>query len=103
MSWHEKDPVRWQHEQEVARETLGGFEAGTDDGKAYFRGVLDLCSEHGHVYETTRICIVYPLTFPARNQPPSVYLESHRDRWRKGGNSHIESDWKLCLFVPGES
>ena len=38
-----------------------------------------------------------------RNQPPSVYLESHHDRWKNTFNSHIESNWKLCLFVPGES
>src|SRR5208283_5972910 len=37
------------------------------------------------------------------NCHPSVYLVSHRDRWKNGGDSHIESDWKLCLFVPGES
>lgn len=103
MTWHEKNSARWQREQELAAATLSEFKAGIDDGKAYFCGGLDLCSEHGHVYDTARIRIVYPLTFPARNQPPSVYLESHRDRWRKGGDSHIESDWKLCLFVPGES
>lgn len=55
------------------------------------------------VYETVRIRVVYPATFPIRNQSPVVYLESHRDRWKNVANSHIESDWKLCLFVPGES
>ena len=50
-----------------------------------------------------KLRVVYPTTFPARNQPPSVYLESHRDRWKNGGNSHIESDRRLFLFVPGES
>jgi hypothetical protein len=28
---------------------------------------------------------------------------SHRDRWRKGGDTHINTDWSLCLYVPGES
>lgn len=104
MPWYDENPLRWQREQQIAAAALGGFEADIDaDGRAYFRGWLELCSEHGHVYESVQLHIVYPPTFPARNQPPSVYLESHRDRWKKGGNSHIESDWKLCLFVPGES
>ncbi|MDP7018823.1 MAG: SEC-C metal-binding domain-containing protein [Pirellulaceae bacterium] len=32
-----------------------------------------------------------------------MFLESHRDCWKNSGDSHIESDWRLCLFVPGES
>lgn len=104
MSWYDDDPLRWQREQRLAAATLEGFEAGIDgDGHAYLRGWLELCSEHGHVYESVQVHFLYPPTFPARNQPPSVYLESHRDRWRNGGDSHIESDWRLCVFVPGES
>lgn len=104
MSWHDDNPLRWQREQQTAATMLDDFEAGVDqEGRASFRGCLELCSEHGHVYESVRLRFVYPPTFPARNQPPSVYLESHRDQWKKGGDSHIESDWKLCLFVPGES
>lgn len=104
MPWYEERPLRWLREQQLAAATLDNFEAAIDgDGRAYFCGCLELCSEHGHVYESVRLRFVYPPTFPSRNQPPSVYLESHRDRWENGGNSHIEGDWKLCLFVPGES
>lgn len=104
MPWYEESTSRWQREQQLAAAILDNFEAAIDDdGRACFRGDLDICSEHGHVYESVRLRFVYPPTFPARNQPPSVYLESHRDRWKNGGYSHIESDWKLCLFVPGES
>ena len=104
MYWYDENPVRWQQEQQLAAAVLDCFEASTDeDGQAFIRGWLKLSSEHGHVYESVELRFVYPQTFPARNQPPSVYLESHHDRWAKGGNSHIESDWKLCLFVPGES
>jgi len=40
--------------------------------------------------------------FPNRGQTPKAMLLSHRDRWQRGGDSHINSDWSLCLFVPGE-
>ena len=104
MCWYNDDPLRWQVEQQIAAVTLIDVEAGIDgNDHAYFRGNLEVSSEHGHVYETVRLRFVYPSTFPARNQPPSVYLESHRDRWKNGGNSHIEHNWKLCLFVPAES
>ena len=66
-------------------------------------GTLGVYSKHGHLYESVTLRIEYPKAFPTRNQPPSVYLMSHRDRWENTGNSHIESDWRLCLFVPGES
>lgn len=104
MPWHEADPVRWQHEQAVAAAILDDLEVGIDnEGNVFLRGTFRVCSEHGHLYESARLRIVYPPEFPARNCPPSVYLESHRDRWKNGGDSHIEADWKLCLFVPGES
>jgi hypothetical protein len=104
VSWYNDNPQRWLREQEIAAEILTDFEPSIDgNGNATFHGDLELCSEHGHVYESVRISVVYPSTFPARNQPPSVYLESHRNRWKNVADSHIESDWKLCLFVPGES
>lgn len=104
MYWYNDNPERWLREQQIATEILTAFESTIDgNGNATFQGDLELCSEHGHVYETVRIRVVYPATFPIRNQPPAVYLESHRDRWKNVADSHIESDWKLCLFVPGES
>lgn len=104
MHWYEVRPSRWQREQQFAAATLDNFEAAIDDeGHACFLGDLEVCSEHGHVYESVRLRFVYPAAFPASNLPPSVYLESHRNRWKNTVDSHIESDWKLCLFVPGES
>lgn len=104
MQWHEANLERWQQEKVVAAKLLDDFQADIDGvGTASLHGAFGVYSEHGPLYESVKLRIVYPTTFPARNQPPSVYLESHRDRWKKGGNSHIESDWKLCLFVPGES
>jgi hypothetical protein len=104
MQWHEAMPQRWKQEQSIAAAALGNFEAGIDrTGCAFVRGSFDVVSEHGHVYEAVRLRITYPPAFPARNQPPSVYLESHHDRWENGGDSHIEHDWRLCLFVPCES
>lgn len=104
MRWHETDPDRWDQEQSIGSQLLDDFEAGIDsDQTAYIRGTFCVYSEHGHLYESAQLRIKYPITFPVRNQPPSVYLESHRDRWENTGDSHIESDWRLCLFVPGES
>lgn len=104
MFWHQTQPDRWIAEQSVALEVLDDFHSGIDEaGTAYVTGTFNVLSEHGHLYEAVSIRIEYPNDFPRRNVPPSVYLLSHRDKWIKGGNSHIESDWKLCLFVPGES
>lgn len=104
MQWHEAMPQRWNQEQSIALTLLEDFESGIDGtGCAFVRGMFNVVSEHGHVYESVKLRITYPPNFPARNQPPSVFLESQRDSWEKGGNSHIESDWRLCLFVPCES
>ena len=104
MHWHEAMPQRWAQEQSIAAALLQDMDAGIDgNGCAFVCGAFNVISEHGHVYETVRLRIVYPSGFPVRNQPPSVYLESHRDRWSNGGDSHIEHDWRLCLFVPSES
>lgn len=104
MSWHTNVPIRWQRELAIAQNALDCVESGVDqDGLAFILGRLELCSTHGSVYETAHIRIVYPPKFPARNQPPSVFLESHHDLWENVEDSHIEGDWKLCLFVPGES
>ena len=104
MQWHESSPARWEREKTIAAKMLDQFEAGIDEeGCAFFIGVFHVYSQHGHLYESVTLRFVYPPTFPKRNQSPSVYLESHRDRWEKSDDAHIERDWKLCLFVPGES
>lgn len=104
MQWHEAIPQRWNQEQSIASTLLEDFEAGIDGtGCAFVRGQFNVVSEHGHLYETVKLRITYPPNFPARNQSPSVYLESHHDSWEKGGDSHIENNWRLCLFVPSES
>jgi len=104
MCWHEANPSRWKQEQAIASDLLDDFEAGIDgDRTAFIGGTLGVYSAHGHLYESVTLHIEYPKTFPTRNQPPSVYLKSQRDRWKNSGNSHIETDWRLCLFVPGES
>lgn len=37
------------------------------------------------------------------NRPPDVYLISHRETWKNLEDSHIEGDWRLCLFPKGLS
>ena len=102
--WHESNVVRWEREKEIGSSLLDNFEAGIDeDGRVFCIGIFHVYSKHGHFHESVRLRFVYPPMFPKRGQPPSVYLESHRDRWEKSGDAHIERDWKLCLFVPGES
>jgi SEC-C motif-containing protein len=84
-------------------EPFGGVEAPAFRPGRTSTGIFHVYSQHGHLYEAVKLRFVYPPTFPTRGQPPSVYLESHRGRWEKGSKSHIEPDWRLCLFVPGES
>jgi hypothetical protein len=102
MEWYEATPSRWRAEQELAQRVLEKVEAGIDDqGRAFLRGTIRILSRHGHKYTACKIRIVYPQGFPERGRVPAVYLESHRN-WCKGPDAHIEEDWKLCLFVPGE-
>jgi hypothetical protein len=102
MEWYEAMPSRWRSEQELAQRLLEQVEAGIDDqGRAFLLGTVRILSQHGHEYAAFRIRIVYPNEFPERGRVPAVYLESHRN-WLKGPDAHIEEDWKLCLFVPGE-
>jgi hypothetical protein len=104
MHWHERNPERWMAEQRIARQFLEGFSSGVGgDGAAYMEGIFHVRSQHGHTYESVTIRVDYPASFPERGQMPKVVMMSHRGRWRRGGNSHINSDWSLCLFVPGES
>ena len=104
MYWHEASPDRWSREQTLASHLLRDFESEIDTNQtAIIRGTFDVCSKSEHVYESVGLRIEYPATFPIRNKPPSVYMESHRDRWKNTSNSHIEGNWRLCLFVPGES
>jgi len=104
MRWFDADPGRWRQEQVIATRLLENCKAGIDrQGRAYLRGVLGLYSEHAHRYDSVQLLIVYPDAFPESNEPPDIYLESHRDIWINLGDSHIEEDWRLCLFVPFEA
>ena len=104
MYWYQTNPDRWDQEQIIASQVLRNSEAEIDVNQAaIIRGTFDVSSANGHVYESVDIRVEYPATFLFRNQPPAVFLESHRDLWENTSNSHIEKDWRLCLFVPGES
>lgn len=104
MGWHERNPIRWKAEQRSGSQILDNFHSGvSDSGVAFLEGVFHVRSRHGHRYESVTLRVEYPLIFPERGTAPKVILLSHRDRWQRGGDSHINSDWSLCLFVPGES
>lgn len=104
MWWHERNPARWKAEQRSGNQILDDLRSGIGDGGvAYLEGVFHVKSRHGHRYESVKLRVEYPPTFPERGTTPRVVLLSHRNRWQKGGDSHINSDWSLCLFVPGES
>ncbi len=103
MEWYDARPSRWRVEQESARQTLAGVEAGIDGhGLAFLRGTLRIVSQHGHEYGAFTVRIVYPAGFPERGRVPAVYLESHQ-HWQRGPDAHIDAEGKLCLFVPGEA
>lgn len=98
------NPTRWACEQEIAHRLLDDLAVGEDaQGRAFFVGTYTLRSEHGHVYGRFVLRVVYPRNFPKRRAHPCVYLESHRNIWQNFRDSHIESDWRLCLYVALES
>jgi SEC-C motif len=104
MEWHERGPARWEAERRIGCRLLGDCRSGVGDGgMAFVEGVFHVRSRHGHLYDSVRLKVEYPANFPERGTTPTVVLLSHRDHWRKGGDSHINTDWSLCLFVPGES
>ncbi len=104
MYWHEQYPERWKAEQRIGNELLDDFVSGVGaDGEAFLEGVFHVRSEHGHTYESVKIRVEYPDSFPGRGQTPNVVLLSHRDRWRANADSHFFDDWSMCLFVSGES
>ncbi len=83
---------------------MNNADAGIDvTGHAYVTGTYHLSQNCGHELDRYQLRIVYPDNFPARNGHPSVYLESHHDQWNPTLDSHIEDDWRLCLFVAIES
>lgn len=101
--WFLENPERWATEQLIARVFLSPVVAGIEHGRAFIGGTYRLLSEHGHHYGEFQLRVVYPRRFPFRNRHPNVFLESHRDHWINGRDSHIEPSWRLCLFVPRES
>jgi hypothetical protein len=104
MQWYERDSARWQAEQRMGSQILDDFRSGIgNDGLAFLEGVFHVRSQRGHYYDSVKLRVEYPPIFPERGTVPKVILLSHRDRWKHGGDSHINSDWSLCLFVPGES
>jgi hypothetical protein len=104
MKWYRKLPARWKAEKDVARAFLKDVKFDFDEQRrATIEGIFAPITEHGSEIGAYKIRIVYPSAFPNRGTVPSVYLVSHRDRWENGKDSHIEEDWKLCVYVPAES
>lgn len=104
LLWHQRNHMRWANEIAIASDYLLEATHEIDqDGMAAIRGRYLLRSTHGYLREKVDLRIRYPSQFPKRNVAPDFLLESHRDRWKNIGDSHIEHDWRLCLFVPLES
>lgn len=103
MKWYQTNFNRWLDEKQIARKILKEVEDYIDvQGRACLSGVLQLNTEHGRKIDAFRIRIVYPDDF-FNSADPSVYLLSHRSKWKNTPDSHIEGDWRLCLYVPFES
>ena len=104
LPWYQRNPSRWQNEIGIAtRYLLESTHEIDDEGRATIRGAFLLRSKHGYLREKLDLRVRYPNQFPKRNVAADIYLVSHRDRWKNIDDSHIESDWRLCLFVPMES
>lgn len=113
LKWYEWMPLRWKIEQDIAHRYLTELSAGiTRTGWAVIKGKYALRSDCGHVRDVYDLRIVYPHDYlpvlPSYfHWPvplhPNVFLDSHRDVWQNGRDSHIEHHWRLCLYVPGES
>jgi hypothetical protein len=105
--WHERWPKRWKGEQEIARRFMRDVAADIDDkGCAFISGTFVLELNCGHELDHFQLRIVYPAEFPQRRCHPKVFLDSHHDEWKNNDeapDSHIESNWRLCLFIPMES
>lgn len=82
---------------------MANVRSGTMNESAYIDGSLSVTSAHGHEYGPFDVRVKYPDSFPEPGRTPDVSLRSHRNTWRTGGDSHIEKDWRLCLFVPLEA
>jgi hypothetical protein len=103
MEWYRRSRERWRVEQAIARQFLTEVTFGFDqERRAFIKGTFRPVLEHGHELGAYDIRIVYPSGF-LEGETPSVYLDSHHDRWNNLLDSHIEDDWRLCLFVPLES
>ena len=97
-------PRRWASELSIAHRLLANVETGFDErGRIYIEGWFALYLESGHCLDRLHLRITYPNVFPRRRSHPLVFLLSHRENWHNLYDSHIESDWKLCLYVPLES
>lgn len=104
MHWHQRLERRWRIEQQIAHQYLRHCHCSIDrNGAAMIEGFFDVRSGHGHLYESVKIRVVYPAVFPSPGVPPDVYLLSHQDQWERDSECHINSDWSLCLFIPGKS
>lgn len=99
-----QDQGRWFEEKAIARRFMEYPRFGTDiRGRGLITGFLKVRSKRNHEYGPFTLRIVFPALFPRDGSMPSVYLMSHRDRWTNGNDSHIEGDWRLCLYIAGES
>ena len=104
MQWYDRQSARWRCEQELAGRFLENLVCGIGEGKrAFIRGTFPLRLNCGHELDRFAVRIVYPPRFPSATGHPEIYLESHRDKWKTGFDSHIEPAWRMCLYVPLES
>jgi len=96
--------ARKKREIEIAQKLLGNVKIKDNEGdNLSITGELVLFTSHGSNLGTFEVEIVYHEFFGINNSPPHVYLVNKRESWQKGGESHIEDDWRVCLYVPSES
>lgn len=76
---------------------------GSEKGAVWFEGDITVRTPAGREFGPFRVKVCFSNEYYEGLVPPDVYLLSHRNKWLNIENSHIEKDWRLCLFVPLES
>ncbi len=97
------DLNRWQNDRLIFERAFEDISYGSDRDCLWFQGSLTVKTEIGHEYGPFIIRIKFSADYYRGLSAPDSYLISHRDKWEQFEGSHIEKDWRLCLFVFLES
>lgn len=101
--FQQHDLGRWHNDRLVFERVFENVSYGSEHCFQWFQGDLIVKTEMGHEYGPFTIRIKFNTDYYSGLSAPDSYLLSHRDQWQQFEDSHIEKDWRLCLFVFLES